>query len=85
MVVFTVYVMFAIFNCCGQKLLYADFANKIYHMSLVMRKPFCLHMRKQRRRCEADQRLRFRYTDSTIPLLSNLPSVEFILKFSADD
>ena len=31
-----------------------------------------LHMQKQRRRsaCEADQRLCFRYTDSTIPLLS---------------
>ena len=36
MFVFTVYVMFAIFNCCGQKLLYADFANKIYHISLFM-------------------------------------------------
>ena len=31
-------------------------------MSLIMRKPiFCI--------CEADQRLCFRYTDSTIPLL----------------
>ena len=30
MIVFAVYVMFAISNCCGQKVLYADFANKIY-------------------------------------------------------
>ena len=34
-----------------------------YHLTLVMRKPaFCI--------CEADQRLCFRYIDSTIPLLS---------------
>ena len=29
-----------------------------------------LHMRKQRRRSEADQRLCFRYVDSAIPILS---------------
>ena len=34
MIVFTVKVMFAILNCCGQNLLYANFANKIYHISL---------------------------------------------------
>ena len=44
-------------------------------MSLVMRKPeFCKCENKDadqlRGNCEADQRLCFRYTDSTIPLLS---------------
>ena len=40
------------------------------YMSLVMKKPGFFHMRKQRRSyCAADQRLCFRYTDSTIPLL----------------
>ena len=29
----TVYAMFALYSYCGQKLLYADFANKIYHIS----------------------------------------------------
>ena len=43
-------------------------------MSLAMRKPdFCLGENKGtdqlRSHCEADQRLCFRYTDSTIPLL----------------
>ena len=43
-------------------------------MSLVMRKPvFCICENKDpdrlRGNCEADQRLCFRYTDSTIPLL----------------
>ena len=41
MFVFTVYVMFAIFNCCGQKLLYADFANKIYH--IIYHYKFSIH------------------------------------------
>ena len=45
------------------------------HMSLVMRKPgFCIFENKDvdqlRGNREADQRLCFRYTDSTIPLLS---------------
>ena len=45
------------------------------HMSLVMRKPaFCICENKDadqlRGNREADQRLCFRYTDSTIPLLS---------------
>ena len=45
-----------------------------YHMSLVMRKPaFCICKNKDadqlRVNREADQRLCFRYTDSTIPLL----------------
>ena len=31
MLVCTVYAMFALYSYCGQKLLYADFANKIYH------------------------------------------------------
>ena len=41
------------------------------NLSLVVKKKkqFFLHMRKQRRRSAADQRLCFRYTDSTIPLL----------------
>ena len=44
-------------------------------MSLVLRKPdFCICENKDadqlRGNCEADQRLCFRYTDSTIPLLS---------------
>ena len=46
----------------------------IYHLSLVMRKPaFCICENKDadqlRGNREADQRLCFRYTDSTIPLL----------------
>ena len=32
MLVCTVYAMFALYSYCGQKLLYADFANKIYHI-----------------------------------------------------
>ena len=45
-----------------------------YHVSLAMRKTdFCLYENKGadqlRSNCEADQRLCFRYTDSTIPLL----------------
>ena len=32
MLVCTVYVMLALYSYCGQKLLYADFANKIYHI-----------------------------------------------------
>ena len=47
----------------------------IYKMSLVVRKPaFCICENKDadqlRGNREADQRLCFRYTDSTIPLLS---------------
>ena len=46
----------------------------LYKMSLVMRKPaFCICENKDadqlRGNREADQRLCFRYTDSTIPLL----------------
>ena len=46
-----------------------------YKLSRVMRKPtFCICENKDadqlRGNCEADQRLCFRYTDSTIPLLS---------------
>ena len=33
--IYCIYVMFAIFNCCDQKLLYADFANKIYHINII--------------------------------------------------
>ena len=45
-----------------------------YYKSLVMRKPaFCICENKDEDQlcgnCEADQRLCFRYTDSTIPLL----------------
>ena len=32
MLVCTVYAMLALYSYCGQKLLYADFANKIYHI-----------------------------------------------------
>ena len=32
MLVSTVYVMFALYSYCDQKLLYADFANKRYHI-----------------------------------------------------
>ena len=47
----------------------------VYHMNRVVRKPaFCLCENKDadqlRGNREADQRLCFRYTDSTIPLLS---------------
>ena len=49
--------------------------NCLYDLSLVMRKPdFCICKNKDadqlRGNREADQRLCFRYTDSTIPLLS---------------
>ena len=54
----------------------------IHDMSLVMRKPaFCICENKDtdqlRGDREADQRLCFRYTDSTIPLLSKpkIPSL----------
>ena len=48
---------------------------KFYYISLVVRKPaFCICENKDadqlRGNREADQRLCFRYTDSTIPLLS---------------
>ena len=51
-----------------------DVGITLYHMSLVVRKPaFCLCENKDadqlRGNREADQRLCFRYTDSTIPLL----------------
>ena len=46
----------------------------IIYMSLVMRKPaFCIRENKDadqlRSNCATDQRLCFRYTDSTMPLL----------------
>ena len=49
-------------------------SNVNYHLSLVMRKPaFCMCENKDadqlRGNREADQRLCFRYMDSTIPLL----------------
>ena len=54
----------------------------LLYMSLVMRKPaFCICENKDadqlRGNREADQRLCFRYTDSTIPLLpkSGIPSL----------
>ena len=52
----------------------ARFAQVSSHMSLAMRKPaFCICENKDadqlRGNQEADQRLCFRYTDSTIPLL----------------
>ena len=50
--------------------------NGCFYMSLVMRKPaFCICENKDadqlRGNRKADQRLCFRYTDSTIPLLPN--------------
>ena len=55
--------------------LYADDENLTEYLSLVMRKPaFCICENKDadqlRGNREADQRLCFRSTDSTIPLLS---------------
>ena len=54
----------------------------IYSMSLVMRKPaFCICENKDadqlRRNREADQRLCFRYLDSTIPLLPKSEILSF--------
>ena len=54
----------------------------IYKMSLVMRKPaFCICENKDadqlRGNREADQRLCFRYTDSTIPLPSKFEISSF--------
>ena len=51
-----------------------ELRHLIYNMSLVMVKPaFCICENKDtdqlRGNCEADQRLCFHYTDSTIPLL----------------
>ena len=48
--------------------------DRLCHLSLVMRKPaFCICENKDadqlRSNCTADQRLCFRYMDSTIPLL----------------
>ena len=53
---------------------YSPYTIGFLHMSLVMRKPaFCICENKDavqlRGNREADQRLCFRYTDSTIPLL----------------
>ena len=50
-------------------------SNEYPHMSLVVRKPeFCICENKDadqlHSNCAADQRLCFRYIDSTIPLLS---------------
>ena len=58
----------------------------IYHMSPVMRKPdFCICENKDadqlRGNREADQRLCFRYTDSTIPLLPK-SEISSLLAFS---
>ena len=57
--------------------------TKSDHLSLVMRKPaFCICENEDadqlRSNCAADQRLCFRYTDSTIPLLpkSEISSLE---------
>ena len=56
--------------------------SEVVHLSLVMSKPaFCICKNKDadqlRGNREADQRLCFRYTDSTIPLLlkSEIPSL----------
>ena len=51
-----------------------DSTISLYYMSCVVRKPaFCICKNKDadqlRGNCEADQRLCFRFTDSTIPLL----------------
>ena len=56
------------FYICGS-------VSDIGHLSLVMRKPaFCICENKDadqlRGNCEADQRLCFRYTDKTIPILT---------------
>ena len=55
------------------------------YLSLVMTNPDFRMVRKQRRR-SADQRLRFRYTDSTIPLLpkSEIPSLWPSARFMSD-
>ena len=58
----------------------------VHHMSLVLRKPaFCICENKDadqlRGDREADQRLCFRYTDSTIPLLP-IPEISSLYAFS---
>ena len=60
---------------CGSNVQALVKIYNIHYMSLVMRKPaFCICENKEadqlRGNREADQRLCFRYTDSTIPLLS---------------
>ena len=55
-------------------------------MSRIMRKPaFCICKNKDadqlRSNCAADQRLRFRYIDSTIPLLSKSEISELLAIF----
>ena len=66
---------------CAKAILSCNDAQSVYlayrEMSLVLRKPdFCICENKDadqlRGNREADQRLCFRYTDSTIPLLSKL-------------
>ena len=73
------HLMLAIIGSVTQRLNYNSvsfifIAVQIYNMSLVVRKPaFCICENKDadqlRGNREADQRLYFRYTDSTIPLL----------------
>ena len=69
----------------GNKITYKNFDLKecatyvCYYMSLVMRKPaFCICENRDadqlRGNSEADQRLCFRYTDTTIPLYSKSSS-----------
>ena len=60
--------------CVMLCLISVQFIECTYHLSRVMRKlDFCLGEKRAqnqlRSNCKADQRLRFRYTDSTIPLL----------------
>ena len=66
-----------IFRCYNSKVTCPIHPNIEHdpHLSLVVRKPaFCICENKEadelRRNHKADQRIRFCYTDSTIPLLS---------------
>ena len=58
----------------GEEIATESHSQRKTHLSLVMRKPaFCICENKDadqlHSNCEADQRLCFRYIDSTIPLL----------------
>ena len=64
-----------------QRTLYVNYQIDPSYLSLVMRKPaFCICKNKEadqlRGNYEADQRLCFRYTDSTTPLLYIYPKVQ---------
>ena len=69
-------------NLCFEQRKISSFLPKNYHLSLVMRKLFFFICENKdadqlRGNREADQRLCFRYLDSTIPLLPKSEILSF--------